>query len=218
MTVSLHTALPSQYSDLLSCDSRSRAKPARPAPQLLESDESELIKAAAQGCHDAFETLVVHHQDQIFQVCLRMLQRRDEAREVCQDVFLRAFRALPGFRPEAKLSTWLYQIALNRCRDHWKSNSGKVSSKSQAIGHSSLSLEAKTIRPDEFAEWSDEIEKFERSLLLLSPDHREIIILSCIQELSHAECGTILKCSTRAVEGRLRRAREALRQSWEKTE
>jgi RNA polymerase sigma-70 factor (ECF subfamily) len=177
--------------------------------------EEKCIKAAANGCHDSFAQIVYHHQDYIYQVCYRLLQDAHEARDASQDVFLKAYQALPRFKPKAKLSTWLYQIAMNTCRDRWNRNSTKMAKQSHSLESSEEALERKGSSPNVDAEWSDEVKKFESALKALPAKHREIIVLSCIEELSHAECGEILGCSTRAVEGRLRRAREVLRPLWD---
>lgn len=182
----------------------------KPVFDRSDKEEVELIRAAAGGCHDAFTSLVVRHQDRVFQVCFRLLNCRDDAREVCQEVFISAFKALPRFRPEAKLSTWLYQIAVNRCRDHWKRSSSKLALKSHSLDPASFSLSSEEAHPGEVAEWSDELLKLQAGLKAISSKHREIIILSCIEGLSHGECAEVLNCSPRAVEGRLRRARKAL--------
>jgi len=184
-------------------------------PEATNDDEIEVIKAAAGGCHESFTKLVLRHQNQIYQLCLRLLQCHDDAREATQEVFLSAFRALPNYRPKAKFSTWLYQIALNHCRDHWKRSSRKISSKSQSLDESNSSLHTGLTKPDLTTEWSDELNRLDRSLKALTAKHREVIILCCVEGLDHAECASILKCSTRAVEGRLRRARKCLRKLWE---
>lgn len=177
--------------------------------------EAMLIKAAGDGDHEAFAELVSRYQDRIFQACVRLLKCRQEAEEACQDVFVRAFHALPRFRARAKFSTWLYQIALNRCRDSWKRSSQKLRQRSHSLNESHEFIPE---RPTHATAWNEEVQKLARGLESLSDKHREVLILIALEDLGHAECARILKCSERAVEGRLRRARKALARWWQKAE
>src|SRR5881628_107171 len=80
------------------------------------SDE-ELVARSLSGDSDSFNELVLRWERPIYALAYRTIGREDDARDVCQETFLRAFRALPGFRGQAKFSSWLYRITLNLCRD-----------------------------------------------------------------------------------------------------
>jgi RNA polymerase sigma-70 factor (ECF subfamily) len=80
------------------------------------SDE-ELVARSVAGDKESFNQLIVRWERPIFALAYRVLGRDEDARDVCQETFLRAFRALPGFKGQAKFSSWLYRIALNLCRD-----------------------------------------------------------------------------------------------------
>lgn len=82
----------------------------------MATDE-ELVARSVSGDTDSFNQLVLRWQRPIYSLAYRTLGREEDARDVCQDTFLRAYRALPGFKGEAKFSSWLYRIALNLCRD-----------------------------------------------------------------------------------------------------
>ena len=82
----------------------------------MQTDE-ELVTLAMGGDSESFNQLVLRWERPIHALAYRTLGREDEARDVCQETFLRAYRALPGFKGEAKFSSWLYRIALNLCRD-----------------------------------------------------------------------------------------------------
>ena len=82
----------------------------------MTSDE-ELVARATAGDHEAFNQLVKRWERPIFALAYRTLGREEEARDVVQDAFLRAYRGLKGFKGEAKFSSWLYRITLNLCRD-----------------------------------------------------------------------------------------------------
>ncbi len=82
----------------------------------MQTDE-ELVTLAMGGNSESFNQLVLRWERPIYALAYRTLGREDEARDVCQETFLRAYRALPGFKGEAKFSSWIYRIALNLCRD-----------------------------------------------------------------------------------------------------
>jgi RNA polymerase sigma-70 factor (ECF subfamily) len=79
--------------------------------------DEELVARSIGGDADSFNELVVRWERPIYALAYRTIGREEDARDVCQETFLRAFRALPGFRGQAKFSSWLYRIALNLCRD-----------------------------------------------------------------------------------------------------
>jgi RNA polymerase sigma-70 factor (ECF subfamily) len=83
---------------------------------MVATDE-ELVARSIRGDTDSFNQLVLRWERPIYALAYRTLGREEDARDVCQDTFLRAYRALPGFKGEAKFSSWLYRIALNLCRD-----------------------------------------------------------------------------------------------------
>ena len=82
----------------------------------MQTDET-LVTLAMSGDSESFNQLVLRWERPIYALAYRTLGREDEARDVCQETFLRAYRALPGFKGEAKFSSWIYRIALNLCRD-----------------------------------------------------------------------------------------------------
>ncbi|HWW85620.1 MAG TPA: sigma-70 family RNA polymerase sigma factor, partial [Vicinamibacterales bacterium] len=79
--------------------------------------DEELVARSIRGDHDSFNELILRWERPIYALAYRTIGREEDARDVCQETFLRAFRALPGFRGQAKFSSWLYRIALNLCRD-----------------------------------------------------------------------------------------------------
>lgn len=81
------------------------------------SDRNLAVKAA-QGDQDAFEQIVLANQNKVYSLCLRLVNNRDDAADLAQEVFLKAWRSLPNFRGNSSLSTWLYRMATNLCIDH----------------------------------------------------------------------------------------------------
>lgn len=85
-------------------------------PGMTSTDE-ELVARSVGGDTDSFNELILRWERPIYALAYRTIGREEDARDVCQETFLRAFRALPGFRGQAKFSSWLYRITLNLCRD-----------------------------------------------------------------------------------------------------
>jgi RNA polymerase sigma-70 factor, ECF subfamily len=79
--------------------------------------DEELVARSQSGDVESFNQLILRWERPIYALAYRVIGREEEARDVCQEAFLRAFRALPGFKGQAKFSSWLYRITLNLCRD-----------------------------------------------------------------------------------------------------
>ena len=181
-----------------------------------ELAELALLHAAQAGCHQAFRSLVERHQQRLYHFCFHYLGDAGDAREACQDTFIRAHAALDRFKPKptAKLSTWLFQIALNLCRDRKRPTA--KSKPHLALHEHTPELTCHRAAPDEAAMRDADLAKLDRGLATLPEKFRTVLVLSGLEGLSHAECAAILKCSERAVEGRLYRARQQLSDWWEK--
>jgi RNA polymerase sigma-70 factor (ECF subfamily) len=174
--------------------------------------ELAMLEAARGGCPDAFRTLVERHQLRIHRFCQRYLRDEGEAREACQDTFIRAHGALGRFRPKGKVGTWLFRIALNLCRDRLR----RKSRNHEPIDDHESRLPCHRAAPDEAAMRDADLAKLDRGLAALPEKFRAVLVLSCLEGLDHAECADILKCSPRAVEGRLYRARQRLADWWDR--
>jgi len=182
---------------------------------IVETQELRWISAAGDGDIPSFEKLMALHEDRIFQLCLRLLGCREDALEASQDVFVRAHRALPRYQACGKFSTWLCHIAVNRCRDNWKRASSRLASLCDALHLTHRIPACRAQIPDDRAETRDDLAKLESGLGHLLGKHREILILAFVENLTHSECAQILKCSERAIEGRIYRARKLLQTWWD---
>ena len=186
---------------------------ARPAA-LPETWESRLIRRAQTGDQAAFRSLVETHQDMIHRVCLQWLSCEEDAGEACQDTFLKAWQALPAWQPRSRLGTWLYQIALNQCRDRAKSRAYRQRAATTRFDHLPATPACPSVSPDLAAVHADDMVRLRRGLAALPAPAREVLILCAMEGLSYQEASVILKCSTRAIEGRLYRARQQLLDWW----
>ncbi len=181
---------------------------------LHDDVEQKKIRAAQAGDMAAFEWIVQQHEERLFGFCCRWLRCTEDAREVCQDAFVRAWQALPEFEGRSKLSTWLYQIALNLCRDRAKTRATRQRDNTIALEEVAEAPLCPQRSPDTSAELNSDMQKLERGLAVLPEKLRAVLMLTTMEGLSHEECAEVLNCSVRGVEGRVYRARQMLMQWW----
>ncbi|MCE2693256.1 MAG: RNA polymerase sigma factor [Verrucomicrobiota bacterium] len=180
-----------------------------------EGVEQQKIRAAQAGDMAAFEWIVQQHEERLFGFCCRWLRCMEDAREVCQDAFVRAWQALPEFEGRAKLSTWLYQIALNLCRDRAKTRAARQRDSTIALEDVEQPPLCPQQTPSASAELNSEMQKLERGLAVMPEKLRAVLMLTTMEGLSHEECAQVMNCSTRGVEGRVYRARQMLLKWWD---
>ena len=177
-----------------------------------DSDEASIIDRFKSGDGSAFEELVLKHQDRIYNLCRHMLGNAHDAEDAAQDTFLKAYRKLKDFRPEASFYTWLYRIAVNTCIDHKKrpfflSIFGGSPGEEEFI-HEQPSDEPS---PERLYESKQLGRALSTSLRQLSQKLRTVLILKEIEGLSYEEIAEVLDISTGTVKSRISRAREELR-------
>jgi RNA polymerase sigma-70 factor (ECF subfamily) len=171
------------------------------------SDENDLIERFKQGDPSAFEAILLKHQDRIYNLCLYMLRDSGNARDAAQDVFLKVYRGLKDFRPDASLHTWIYRITMNTCFDYRK-KSRREMSRSEALSEDLPSGEPS---PYQVYESGKIAESIQSALQKLPEKLKAIIVLREIEELSYEEIAGVLHLSVGTVKSRLSRARERLR-------
>ena len=178
---------------------------ARDLDARTRADEADVARARA-GDTAAFTALVRRHQDRVFGFILRMLDARDEAMELTQDVFVKAWQALPGWRPEARFSTWLLQIARNAALDQLR--------RRRLIQFAPLDdgMDVADTAPGPEARYASRQRQalLENALQQIAAEHREILLLREIEDLSYAELAAVLGIAEGTVKSRLARARAAL--------
>ncbi len=180
---------------------------ARDLDARTRADEADVARARA-GDTAAFAALVRRHQDRVFGFILRMLDARDEAMELTQDVFVKAWQALPGWRPEARFSTWLLQIARNAALDQLRHR--------RVVQFAPLDdgMDVADTAPGPEARYASRQRQalLENALQQIAAEHREILLLREIEDLSYAELAAVLGIAEGTVKSRLARARAALLQ------
>lgn len=173
--------------------------------------ENELVRAAAGGDEAAFGQLVRIHENKVYHLALRMCGNAEDACDIAQDAFLAAWRGLPSFRGESGFSTWLYRLVSNTAIDHLRRTRhqrGNVS-----LDDEELHLDAAdpAPSPQESAEEEDLKSLVQDGLNRLGDDHRTVLVMREVQELSYEEIAHTLSIDLGTVKSRLARARGALR-------
>ncbi len=167
----------------------------------------------------AFETMVERFSGAIYAVAFRLSADREEAADLTQETFLRAFRSISGFRGDASLKTWLIRIAINQSRNRarwWRRRRrAKTMSLDEPIGETGITI-GDTIIGNASSPEADTLERERESALLdalstLKPIYREAIVLADIEGLTYAECAAALDINMGTLKSRIARAREELR-------
>ena len=164
------------------------------AVPLEQADDRELVRAFVDGDREAFDVIVRRHQRNVYQLCYRFAGNHEDAADWSQDVFVRIFKALPRFKGEAALSTWMYRVCVNAClnRVSAKRVSGEsldAASRIEAPGHSPFD---QVLHIERAAAVRAAVEK-------LPPKQRAAIVLRVYHQLSHEEIAEILESSVGAV-------------------
>ncbi len=179
----------------------------RPLSQL---DETACITRAQRGDAAAFSELVARYQDRIYRYLLRMTRSPEDARELTQETFLNAYQALARWRPDARLSTWLFRIAHNQALD-WLRRARRV----EFVALDEVQADripAATATPEAALQARQHITALERALARLSVEHREILLLRDIEDMPYEDIAAVLGLSLGTVKSRIARARTALLQ------
>jgi RNA polymerase sigma-70 factor, ECF subfamily len=169
----------------------------------METDDT-LVTRARLGHLDAFETLVARHSDVVFRVAARIVGP-DDAPDVSQDAFLRAYHRLDRFKGAAPFRSWLLQITPNVALDYL-ARRRRHSTRPLHDGETTADLDPHR-QPASTLERRERQERLERKLELLRPEYRTLLVLRELEELSYDEIAAILDMPLGSVKGRLHRAR-----------
>lgn len=178
---------------------RERVEPLRP---------HDLVDRARGGDRDAFGELVRIHQHEVYTLAVRLVRDKDAAADVTQDAFIRAWRAMPKFRGDAKFSTWLHRITVNTAWTH-RAKRNKV--RLDPIESLPSDPESSALDPVRAGESASAIPSIEAALLGLSASVRSVVVLKDIYDWSHTEIADHLDISVTAAKVRLHRGRKELR-------
>ncbi|MBK7075505.1 MAG: sigma-70 family RNA polymerase sigma factor [Myxococcales bacterium] len=178
--------------------------------------DRELVRRLRERDERAFRELVSEHRDRVYNLTYRMLGNRAEAEDVAQEVFITVFKTIDSFREEAKFSTWLYRVAVNHCKNRIKYLARRHDrSKDELDENAGAVAEAgppgPMRRPDRAVEGAQMEVVLQEAINSLDEEHRAVVILREIEDLSIEEICEITGLPDGTVKSRLHRARLALR-------
>ena len=182
----------------------------------MKTDDAALIERCRAGDIAAFEPLVEKYRQRVWRLAYNVVRDREEAWDVAQEAFVRAWQALPNFRGQSAFYTWLFRIVMNVAADRLRARSAR----GRAFGTERIPEEdwdrvlvdqPDDARPDAAAAGSEQRARIEKALATLSADHRRIVILSDIEGLSYKEIAEVLEIPMGTVMSRLHNARKRLK-------
>src|SRR6267142_88544 len=183
----------------------------------MRTDE-ELVALSMGGDSESFNQLVLRWERPIYALAYRVIGREEDARDVCQETFLRAFRALPGFKRQAKFSSWIYRIALNLCRD-WirRQRRAPVMQMPEGVDPGELMAEQGPVESIEDLVGRRQLsEVVEEAMALLPEEQRTAIILKEYHGMTFQEIADMQGCPLSTVKTRLYQGLTVLRRHLEK--
>lgn len=179
--------------------------------------EKSLLDRLQTGDSSAFEVFVEQYKDRVYNTVLSILQNQEDAEDLSQEVFIDIWKKIPQFRGEAALSTWVYQICINRCRDHlkWKKR------KKRFAWISSLYGEQQELKHDQadFVHPGVQLENREQAKIVLSaikalPESQRLAFsMHKLEDLSYQEIAEIMGKSLSSIESVMHRAKKNLQKS-----
>lgn len=194
------------------------AVPSAPAEATPQPDDLTLVRRAQGGDADAYDELVRRYQRQIYGVIYHMTAHHEDANDLTQEAFVKAWQALKSFKGDSSFFTWLYRIAINRTLNHLKQRNYRNSKHAMSLNdldveaenHPALVAFVSDKTPHRAAALDELKEKLNAAMQRLSENHRTVVTLHDIQGLPHDEIAKILGCNTATVRTRLFYARQQL--------
>ncbi len=196
---------------------------------LPDEPESRLIERLVAHDERAFNELVRLYERRVLTLVLRMLGNPAEAEDVAQEVFVQVFKAIGTFRGEAKLSTWIYRIAINLCKNRVKYLKVRHTGEQDELGEveergglggggggGRRGLGSEVERPDEMMSGKQVERIVQRAIAELEPTFRECLVLCDVEELSYEQIEEITGLPIGTVKSRIHRARAQLRAAVER--
>jgi RNA polymerase sigma-70 factor (ECF subfamily) len=190
-----------------------------------EETEAQFVARLVARDEGAFNELVITYERRVFALVFRMLGRRDEAEDLAQEVFVQVFKAIDQFRGDSKLSTWIYRIAVNLCKNRSKYLSRRHAGEQDdvdAMAERASFNSAKGVsvadvsRPDELVEGMQLEVIVKRAIAVLEPEFREVLVLRDVEDLSYEEIASVTGLPDGTVKSRIHRARAQLKALVEK--
>ena len=185
----------------------------------MNEDDRKLVDDARRGDAAAFRRLVEVYQRRAFAVALGMVHDHDEARDICQEAFLKVYRNLSTFEGDARFFTWLYRIVMNLCIDYLRKKRGErvefddAHANQESIDESGIAPRRLGFDPGRALHDKELRRRIREALALLTPPHRAVLIMREVDGLSYQEMADVVGCSIGTVMSRLFHARKKMQKA-----
>jgi len=170
---------------------------------MTEHSDEDLVRQCRAGEIKSFDLLVERHQRTIFNLALRMIRNSDDAADIAQSVFVKAYENLERFDPQFKFFSWLYRIAVNESL-----NALEQRKRFEGLDGNDLAAETSDEKDDEAV---IEERRIQDGLMMLNVEHRAVIVLKHMQGLSYREIAQVLDLPEKTVKSRLFSARQSFK-------
>ena len=181
---------------------------------MTREQEAQIVRRVLEGDVNAFEDLVTEHEKGVYAIAQRMTGNAEDAADMAQETFIKAYNSLSSFRGDSKFSVWLYRIATNVCLDFLRSRSRKptvsLSVEDDDGEETQMDIADESQSPEQLLERGLTRDAVRRGLKSLSPEYRQILLLREIQGLSYEEISDVLSLEVGTVKSRIFRARKRL--------
>ena len=181
---------------------------------MTREEESRIVQKVLKGDVNAFEKLVLEYEKSVYNIALRMTGNSEDASDMTQEAFIKAYNSLQSFRGDSKFSVWIYRIATNVCLDFLRSKSRRptvsLSVEDNDGEEVQLDVADESQSPELLLDRQMTRESVRRGLDTLSPEYRQILLLREIQGLSYDEISEALGLEVGTVKSRIFRARKKL--------
>jgi RNA polymerase sigma-70 factor (ECF subfamily) len=189
--------------------------PPEAPPEAQETDDLSLVRHAQAEDMGAYDQLVRRYQERLYATVYHMTSNHEDANDLVQETFIKAFRALKSFKGDSSFYTWIYRIAVNKTINFLKQRKNRIQMSLDDLDFNVENdpdlvalISEKTPRRN--LHLSELQEKLNGAMRKLSEHHRMVVVLHDIQGLSHEEIGTIMDCNVGTVRSRLFYARQQL--------
>lgn len=177
--------------------------------------DEELMAEFVSGVELAFTVLMRRHKDKVINYLYRFIGNYDDCYDLAQEVFVRVHRYRSNYNSTIKFTTWIYTMAANLAKTelnrYWRKNAVSIERQGEDENQTWEFADKKTFQPDERIDQTTISQRIQGALMMISPTHRELIILRDIEEFSYEEIAEITKCELGTVKSRLNRARKMIR-------
>ena len=178
------------------------------------TEEQAVLRRVQQGDSEAFSQLVTAYEKQVYNLCLRMVTNPEDAQDLAQEAFLKAWRGLSFYKAESSFSTWLYRLTTNVCIDFLRKRkrSNTVSLSNEDEGEAwELELPDPAPTPEQQLEYRDQEQAVAHAMAQLDEEYRTILTLRVVQDLPYEQIADVMNMKIGTVKSRLARARIKLK-------